>query len=37
MPIQNPLPFDWRFREDLLYVKHGDFGKAAIWKHNLEE
>ena len=36
-PVENPLPFDWRFREDLIYVKYGDFNKAAIWKHTLEE
>jgi len=37
MPIKNPLPFDWRFREDLIYLKYGDNAKAAVWKHKLEE
>jgi hypothetical protein len=36
-PVENPLPFDWRFREDLIYVKYGDFNKAAVWKNKLEE
>ena len=37
MPSDNPLPFDWRFREDLIYCKYKDIEKAEIWKHRLEE
>ena len=37
IPVANPLPFDWRFREDLIYVKYGDYKSAGIWKHKLEE
>ena len=36
-PVTNPLPFDWRFREDLIYLKYGDTKKAEVWKHKLEE
>ena len=36
-PVDNPLPFDWRYREDLIYVKYNDYKKAGIWKHKLEE
>ena len=32
-PVSNPLPFDWRFREDLIYCKYKDVKKTEIWKH----
>ena len=37
IPISNPLPFDWRFREDLIYLKYNQHKKAELWKHKLEE
>mmetsp|Transcript_7275 Transcript_7275/g.10110 ORF Transcript_7275/g.10110 Transcript_7275/m.10110 type:complete len:150 (-) Transcript_7275:32-481(-) len=37
IPVNNPLPSDCRFREDLIYVKHNDFKIAENWKLKLEE
>lgn len=36
-PIENPLPSDCRFREDLIFVKNKDFKLAENWKLKLEE
>jgi hypothetical protein len=35
--VQNPLPSDWRFREDLLWVRYADLKRAEKWKLKLEE
>ncbi len=32
----NPLPSDWRFREDLVWVRHGNVDIADGWKDALE-
>ena len=34
---ENPLPSDWRYREDLLWVKRGNKEYAEEWKVVLEE
>ena len=34
--VRNPLPSDTRFREDLLWLVHGDLKKAAEWKTLLD-
>ena len=31
------LPSDWRYREDLIWLKYGFLPIAADWKHKLEE
>lgn len=36
-PIANPLPSDYRFREDLLWLEYGDKDQAQDWKLKLEE
>ncbi len=33
----NPLPSDWRFREDLIWLSYNDFPKCEKWKLRLEE
>jgi len=35
-PVKNPLPSDCRYREDLLWVKHGSLPNAEEWKVALE-
>jgi hypothetical protein len=37
IPVENPLPSDARFREDLLWLKYGDNKSAEKWKLKLEE
>jgi len=32
----NPIPSDWRYREDLIYVRRGDYEKAESWKDAIE-
>lgn len=36
-PIQNPIPSDYRFREDLLWLEYGDKEQSQKWKYKLEE
>jgi len=36
-PLGNPLPSDCRFREDLIWLKYGDYKNAEDWKLRLEE
>lgn len=36
-PIRNPLPSDWRFREDLIWMHYQDYPKSEKWKVKLEE
>ena len=37
IPVENPLPSDCRFRNDLVFLREKDLDKAAHWKHQLEE
>lgn len=37
LPIENPLPSDFRFREDLVWLEHGNKDQAQEWKYKLEE
>lgn len=37
VPARNPLCSDWRFREDLIWVKRGNKQIAEAWKLYLEE
>jgi len=37
IPIDDPLPSDSRFRNDIIFLKEQDLEKAAHWKHQLEE
>lgn len=37
IPIENPLPSDYRFREDLIWLEYGDMDQAQKWKTELEE
>ena len=34
--IKDPLPSDFRFREDLLWLRHGNMANAQKWKVRLE-
>lgn len=36
IPVENPLPSDWRFREDLVWMKRGNKVIAEEWKLFLE-
>ena len=36
-PILHPLPSDWRFREDLIWMHYNDYQKSEKWKLKLEE
>jgi len=36
-PIADCLPSDCRFREDLIWLKYGDYKHAEDWKLRLEE
>ena len=36
-PTQDPLPSDFRFREDLIWLKYGNANHASDWKIRLEE
>eukprot|EP00331_Platyophrya_macrostoma_P013436 CAMPEP_0176433954 /NCGR_PEP_ID=MMETSP0127-20121128/16369_1 /TAXON_ID=938130 /ORGANISM="Platyophrya macrostoma, Strain WH" /LENGTH=665 /DNA_ID=CAMNT_0017816559 /DNA_START=41 /DNA_END=2038 /DNA_ORIENTATION=- len=36
IPVENPLMSDWRFREDLVWVKRGDRKIGETWKLFLE-
>jgi len=36
-PVEDPLPSDWRFREDLIWLKYGNLKNAEDWKLRLEE
>jgi len=36
LPVDNPLPSDWRYREDLIWLYKGNLNYAANWKHKLE-
>jgi len=36
-PSGDPLPSDCRFREDLIWLKYGDYKNAEDWKLRLEE
>lgn len=36
-PVENPLPSDYRFREDLIWLEYGDKDQAQKWKLKLEE
>ena len=35
-PLDHPLPSDWRFREDLIWLHYGDMAKSEKWKLRLE-
>ncbi len=35
--LEGVAPSDWRYREDLLWVKFGDMAVAHEWKVRLEE
>jgi hypothetical protein len=37
IPIENPLPSDYRFREDLIWLEYGEMDQAQKWKTELEE
>lgn len=37
LPADNPLPSDWRFREDLIWLHYGDMGRSERWKIRLEQ
>lgn len=37
IPVENPLPSDCRFRNDIIFLRENDLEKAAHWKHQLEE
>lgn len=37
VPVENPLPSDYRFREDLLWLEYKDKDKSQAWKLKLEE
>ena len=38
IPSKDCLPSDWRYREDLLYLRHGrNYKLADVWKYKLEE
>lgn len=37
LPIEHPLPSDFRFREDLAWLEHGNKDQAQEWKLKLEE
>eukprot|EP01092_Planopodium_desertum_P009530 TRINITY_DN40803_c0_g4_i1.p1 TRINITY_DN40803_c0_g4~~TRINITY_DN40803_c0_g4_i1.p1 ORF type:complete len:386 (-),score=76.88 TRINITY_DN40803_c0_g4_i1:62-1063(-) len=36
IPVEDPLPSDSRFREDLIYLLKGETTEAQDWKHKLE-
>ena len=36
-PVENPIPSDCRYREDLIWVKYGNLHFAEEWKVKLEE
>jgi hypothetical protein len=36
IPTRTCLPSDWRFREDLIFLKRGDMKHADRWKVRLE-
>jgi len=36
-PIEDPIPSDVRFREDLIWLKYGNVKMAEDWKIRLEE
>jgi len=36
-PTKECLPFDSRFREDLIWVKYDDFKRGEKWKLYLEQ
>lgn len=33
---RNPLDSDWRYREDLIFIRRGDMDNADKWKDALE-
>lgn len=35
-PIENPLPSDWRFREDIIWFRYGNLKYAEAWKERLQ-
>jgi hypothetical protein len=37
LPIENPIPSDFRFREDLVWLEYGNKEQAQEWKLKLEE
>jgi hypothetical protein len=37
MPIEHPIPSDFRFREDLTWLEYGSKEQAQEWKLKLEE
>lgn len=37
LPIEHPLPSDFRFREDIAWLEHGNKEQAQEWKLKLEE
>ena len=37
VPIDNPLPSDYRFREDLIWMEYNNKDQAQEWKLKLEE
>lgn len=37
LPVDHPIPSDFRFREDLLWLEHGNKDQAQEWKLKLEE
>jgi hypothetical protein len=36
IPVKAPLPSDYRYREDLIWIKHGNLIIADEWKMSLE-
>jgi len=32
IPERTPLPSDWRYREDLIWLHKGDLDRASAWK-----
>ena len=36
-PLEEVIPSDWRFREDLLWLRYGDMKIAQKWKYKMEE
>jgi len=37
LPVKTPLPSDSRYREDLVWLKHGNSSYAEEWKVKLEQ
>ena len=35
--LENVLPSDWRYRDDLIWLKYGNQKVAGLWKLRMEE